>query len=289
MTSTNATHPLTPAALSALRSASPPTRDRLKKLIERQDPYFVLTGSDPREAGGCCPSSDVGAANVLVEAGVLQSYVQPAPPGGCRVAFYALTGEIAVQGEVPSFSVNAALRQSVLAELLHPPRGARWLLALRWVLLAFVILTLVLIFTRLPRTAGPASSGTPSTNATVAQTLQLPAGDYVLVAFFHRAERCAFCNNMEAYTADALGRYFAGELAHEQVVYREINMDDPQNQPLVQRYGLFTSSVVLIGVRNKAEVCNKVLADAWRLTDSREKFVAMLRDELTRFQERGSR
>ncbi len=105
-------------ALEALRKGSQEMRLLLLQCIEELDPYLVLTGSDPQNGGGCCPSMQVGSANRLVEAGALEAYSPPAPPDACTVTFYAFPGEIIrhVAGR-PEFRVCPAIRTQVAEAL----------------------------------------------------------------------------------------------------------------------------------------------------------------------------
>ena len=114
---------LTGAALAALRASPRDLKRLLLRLIVAREPYLVLTGSDPDVAGGCCPSTQVGAANRLVAAGALQSYAPPAPPGSCTVTFYAFPGEIVgVHNGNPEFHLCEPVRAQVEAAL----RDDRW-------------------------------------------------------------------------------------------------------------------------------------------------------------------
>ena len=107
--------------LRLLGHASPAFRHRLLAMIERGEPYFVLTGSDPAEAGGCCPSGEVGYANRLVKAGILWCYRPPTPPDACTSGIYALAGEIDLAEDGPVFSARRELRAKVAAALRAPP------------------------------------------------------------------------------------------------------------------------------------------------------------------------
>jgi hypothetical protein len=111
------------AALAALRAAPHDVKQRLLQLIDAREPYLVLTGSDPELPGGCCPSTQVGAANRLVAAGALQSYAPPAPPDSCAASFYAFPGEISGthQGS-PDFHLCEPVRAQAEAAL----RDERW-------------------------------------------------------------------------------------------------------------------------------------------------------------------
>jgi hypothetical protein len=109
---------LSGAALAALRAAPHDLKRRLLRLIETREPYLVLTGSDPAEAGGCCPSTQVGAANRLVAAGALRSYAPPAPPDSCTATFYAFPGEILRKpNDQSEFRVCEAVRTQAEAAL----------------------------------------------------------------------------------------------------------------------------------------------------------------------------
>ena len=119
-----------PSDLSVLDALSPAMRRRLQRMIERGDAYFILSGSDPRDANGCCPSDDVGEANRLVEAGILSCHQPPAHPEACTTAVYAFAGEIhAGEKGGPAFAPRAELRRHVADALARRVRlgSAAWL------------------------------------------------------------------------------------------------------------------------------------------------------------------
>jgi hypothetical protein len=99
--------------MEALLDAPRATVERLTKMIDRRDPYFLLTGSDPSVPGGCCPSDDVGVADALVRAGVLEAWRPPMPPDACPTTTYAFAGEILAEGGRPTFRFNETLRRRV--------------------------------------------------------------------------------------------------------------------------------------------------------------------------------
>lgn len=98
--------------LNPLKDLSQATRDRLSKMIARDDEYFMLQGTDP-EVGGCCPLPHVGESNRLVEAGILDSWQSPMSPE-CPVTAYAMAGEVGkVKDGMPRFHRNELLRMAV--------------------------------------------------------------------------------------------------------------------------------------------------------------------------------
>jgi hypothetical protein len=66
---------------------------------------------------GCCPNTQVGEANRLVEARFLSSYRENAPADSCTTTIYAFAGEIAVRDNRPEFTVNAATRAAAATAL----------------------------------------------------------------------------------------------------------------------------------------------------------------------------
>lgn len=107
--------------LDAVIDAAEPMRRRLLKLIERGDEYFLLVGSDPADEAGCCPSDDVGRANALVRAGVLEAWTASAE-ASCPSTVYCFGGELSSKGDPPVFTRNEKLRASV-RELITSKKG----------------------------------------------------------------------------------------------------------------------------------------------------------------------
>lgn len=124
-------------SIEALADAAEATRRRLVKLIERKDDYFLLVGSDPADKDGCCPSDDVGHANALVKAGVLEAWTASAE-AACPSTVYAFAGEIAGRGDKPAFVKNENLRAEVLS-FIRSKKGLPAKLALRLLLVAILL------------------------------------------------------------------------------------------------------------------------------------------------------
>jgi hypothetical protein len=129
-----------PTDLGVLADASDVMRRRLLAMIARGDPYFILTGSDPSQKDGCCPSNEVGEANALVRGGILEALDGPGN-ASCPVTVYAFQGEI-VQGKSPDFKRNGPLRQSV-SERIQRGREFTPKIAVRAALVILAALSLV--------------------------------------------------------------------------------------------------------------------------------------------------
>lgn len=99
--------------LSALDEMPSETKERLLKLIASQSEYFIITGSDPLDLAGCCPSDGVRAANQLVGAGILQVVQSKSTPDSCPVNIYAFSGEIKAGDSKPEFTIDREFRQKI--------------------------------------------------------------------------------------------------------------------------------------------------------------------------------
>ncbi len=252
---------------------------RLRVVIERREPFFILTGSDPGQLGGCCPSDEVGAANGLVKAGILESWNQPAGENTCPTAFYAFRGELDASGDEPKFSTNQEFREEVARILNELAAGDSTVVRLlRWALLGFVAVSLVyFIYGEIAgrRRAGP---GEIETIPLLAQSLLGNRG--VLVCFFEADEKCDACVNMKLYTRKALDTHFPSEMNDGRIAFHVIKYDTKSGRRIRKRLGIFTSAVVIIEIRDGTEHQRKVLSEAWPLLGSQDRFVNMIRTEI---------
>ncbi len=119
-----AARPPRPADLDAIDELPESMKRRLQAVISRGDDYFILTGSDPAQKDGCCPSNDVGIANLLVDRGVLDARGELAN-SECPVTLYAFASEIKPGSGKPEFVRNAALRDAVRGRIESGPRLSR--------------------------------------------------------------------------------------------------------------------------------------------------------------------
>ena len=255
-------------------------RQRLITVIREKYEYFLLTGTDPADPLGCCPSSEVASARLLVEAGILQCAERMSTPGACPSAVYAFADEISGTDNNLCFTCNEILRSRVWSRLAGSRH--RWTSRVRiflLILLSFFLVTA--LGTALFQTLQSRNTG----HDTVITTgrLGVKAGSYILVTLFHYTERCAFCLKMEELTRKTLDTYFTGELAGGDIVFTDLPMDTRAYSNLKEQLGLFTSTVILFEIRGRNAVRWERVEEAWGLTDKEPEFITMMRDELRSF------
>jgi hypothetical protein len=131
------------AHLDALDELPEAMKRRLQAILTRGEEYFILTGSDPAQKDGCCPSNDVGLANRLVDRGILDSRGE-FTNSECPVTLYAFASEIRSGAGKPTFIRNEALRAAVRDRLASGPRWSRKA-ALRLALVAALAAAVVIL------------------------------------------------------------------------------------------------------------------------------------------------
>jgi hypothetical protein len=105
----------------------------------------------------------------------------------------------------------------------------------------------------------------------------------VVVYYFHGTFRCATCRTIERYSHDAIQQYFSRELGNGRLVFRPVNVEEPENRHFVQEYQLFSKSLVLSLVRDGKETKSKNLTDIWTLANDKDKFFQYVKDEVEKF------
>ena len=108
-----------------------------------------------------------------------------------------------------------------------------------------------------------------------------PPAAHVDVLYFHRTARCPTCLDMEAYTAEAAGRFAAGREAGR-ILFRAINLDDETDRHYEQDYALEFSSVVLSRRVNGQEAAWTNLPAVWSVVGDKPNFIAYVETEIAR-------
>jgi len=108
----------------------------------------------------------------------------------------------------------------------------------------------------------------------------------VVAYYFHGTQRCKTCRTIEAYTLEALESEFSDALSGGDLVWRPINIDEPENEHFVQDYNLTTRTVVLVGLKDGVPSDWTSLPRVWELVRDRNAFFSYIQTETQRFLER---
>lgn len=109
------------------------------------------------------------------------------------------------------------------------------------------------------------------------------APDSVHVYYFHRTLRCPSCERIEAWTKTTLENTFPVELESGKVVWRSVNVDEPEFAHFDDDYKLSTQSVVLSEWKNGREARWKNIEEVWDLLDDQSGFQQYVEAEVRGF------
>ena len=121
----------------------------------------------------------------------------------------------------------------------------------------------------------------PSLTTSESPTLETPSepADTVEVVYFHRPQRCSGCLYAETGTRYTLENYFASELAEGKIVFKVIDLGDEANTAIVERYGAYTSSLFINGIRDGTDHIEEV-TDIWLVLGKDSEFIAIVKDKI---------
>ncbi|MFI3290902.1 MAG: nitrophenyl compound nitroreductase subunit ArsF family protein [Opitutales bacterium] len=144
--------------------------------------------------------------------------------------------------------------------------SAKKLLSL--LLLAFVIISLGYVVYR------ESSSPTPSqccTNENV-------SSDTLVVYYFHGNKRCFSCNNIESFTKKTLEEKFKAKLEDSSIIFKSINIEEPQNEHFIKDFAL-PSRCVVLQKGDKFERLEKV----WEYAKNEEAMLPYIENSINNF------
>ncbi|MCH7658873.1 MAG: hypothetical protein IIB05_11225 [Bacteroidetes bacterium] len=259
--------------LSMLTTISRDFKNRMLRIIESRKDYFILTGSNREDEIGCCPSDEVTMADNLVRAGILSASRERTAADACPVTIYAFRNEIASTLENLQFSQNKDFRQKVRYRLKNNNHRLLKILT-RWALLVFVMITIILAITRI---SGPSL---PLQNNGLYARLDVSGPNNTVLVLFHYSQRCDQCLAMERYAREVLKDDFPGMMQKKSIQFRQVVMDLNENRSLIDRFGLMTSTLVIIRFEDMEEDSIRVLDRSWTLYNNEVDFKKMLIEEL---------
>lgn len=94
--------------------------------------------------------------------------------------------------------------------------------------------------------------------------------DKLEIYHFHGAHQCYSCKTVGQYAEETINTYFAKQVMTGKISFAHINIDLPENQELVERYGV-TGASLWIGVYGKNSFHKEENANVWyKISDKNE-------------------
>ncbi len=125
-------------------------------------------------------------------------------------------------------------------------------------------------------------TGTEPENGTGTQAL-LP--DRLTVYYFHGRSRCGPCTTLERYAQETVANNFADSIENGTIEWRVVNVDQPENVEFVEKYLLYTQSVIVSEIRDGTEVRWKNLDKIWNLVNNESEYKTYIHDEVSAWME----
>ena len=147
----------------------------------------------------------------------------------------------------------------------------------------FITVCLVLLFAVLScaKKNEPPKSSTPQT--TESASVQKQLDNHLVVYYFLTNQRCRSCIYLENTTKASLDQNFADELKNGNIVFKTINIDEPQNKHFIDEYGLYTKAVIVSSMEKGVQKKWKNLDKIWDLIGQDEVFKAYITSEIKTF------
>lgn len=101
----------------------------------------------------------------------------------------------------------------------------------------------------------------------------------IIAYYFYGDQRCATCMKLETYTKEALKTYFKNELDTQLILWKTINVDQPENQHFITDFELSAKMVVLAELQNGTITRWKKLNDIWQLVGDKVAFIQYIQTE----------
>ncbi len=104
-----------------------------------------------------------------------------------------------------------------------------------------------------------------SARSSLPNTSGLPSGVQKIQVFhFHATQQCISCINVGKFTKEVIEEKFAREFKSGKIVFKEVNVDLPENLQIVQKYQV-SGSALFISVVKDGQEYQEEDTTVWRL------------------------
>ena len=88
----------------------------------------------------------------------------------------------------------------------------------------------------------------------VEQTQSQKVNDHVEILYFHGKQRCATCMAIEKNAKEAIEAQFAEEMKNGSVVFKAIDISQPENEKIAEKYEVTWSSLFISKWKDGKEI-----------------------------------
>jgi hypothetical protein len=146
---------------------------------------------------------------------------------------------------------------------------------LKWSLIAFVIFSILLGIRRCYY------QQYNTTDEISYNQLQPLVDGQIQLVLFHNQKRCHQCLQMQQFAEEVLKEQFFDATDSGSLVFNTLTIDEPENQPLIQQFGIFAATLVLMEFEGDKLVYARVLIKGPELYKQEVDFKNYLTEEIS--------
>jgi hypothetical protein len=105
----------------------------------------------------------------------------------------------------------------------------------------------------------------------------------VIVYYFHRKFRCQSCEVLESTLQNTMQITYADHFGAGKLAMCIVNVDDPENRHYLEKFEIFSNSVVIVEKNNGVVLRFKNLESIWDISQDRDAITHLLQTEVAEF------
>ncbi len=103
----------------------------------------------------------------------------------------------------------------------------------------------------------------------------------VQVIYFHATNRCATCNAVENIASELIQEHYKEEYDEGIIYFKSLNLEEPQNEELVNKYEIAFSTLLIITYEDGEEIVTDFTDTAFRYAKNQpDEYKELLKVEL---------
>ncbi len=105
----------------------------------------------------------------------------------------------------------------------------------------------------------------------------------IMVYYFHGARRCKTCLLIENTAHDIVSSLFAKELEGGEMAWKTVNYDEPDHNHFLKDFGLVSSSLVIVEMKDGEPADFEILQEAWSLARDKRAFEQYIEQSMLKY------
>jgi len=118
-----------------------------------------------------------------------------------------------------------------------------------------------------------------SVSPTIIPQISIIPADKIEVVHFHATQQCPSCIAVGKFALQTIQQSFAEEYKSGVIVFKEINVELPENQDIVMKYQARGSSLFINAIRGDKDDIVEDLA-VWRLVNNESQYISYFEGKL---------